>query len=186
MEFVNGALWILQDNGEDPDIFKMNLDGSLEGKAKFDPEGSGFSLDNVDGFDYDEELQKFILTGELDYIGADERDGYYLAEVEGLELENWDTIGTCSRSYSRANYSRANHSRPYSRANNSDTTFSSSITCNIASVWFWFSRPFGCSDLNVKKAKFFSFGYARKALFKAPFFMVISESNLPLFPRYIS
>ncbi len=87
MEFVNGALWILQDNGEDPDIFKMNLDGSLEGKAKFDPEGSGFSLDNVDGFDYDEELQKFILTGELDYIGADERDGYYLAEVEGLELE---------------------------------------------------------------------------------------------------
>ena len=92
MEFVNGALWIMQDSGEDPDIFKMNADGSLAGRAKFDPESTEFDLDNVDGFDYDEELGEFLFTAELDYLGADERDGFYIAKINDLELETGSPV----------------------------------------------------------------------------------------------
>ncbi len=99
MEFVNGAIWMLEDsNGqaarfpEDNDttgIFKMNLDGSLAGFDKFDSDSTGFNMESglIGGFDYDEESGSFFIEAELDWTGADPRDGFYIAQINDLELE---------------------------------------------------------------------------------------------------
>jgi hypothetical protein len=84
MEWVDGALWILQ--GADNDLHKVAADGTYLGKDAVNGQPDSSSAFRLEGLGFDETTGEFWATSHLTPVGGEEGDYYVSLANIGLDI----------------------------------------------------------------------------------------------------